>query len=154
MLLLVFAQVPLQLFFFVITVHQISFCYCFFVNVFTLSGFGDYVALQKGESLKERPQYVTFTLIYIMIGLTVIGAFLNLVILRMMVTLPATPEHSVNGGSKKNSPEQTRNNLSITSRRPHFDDVNSSEDDDVASQQCMETCNQVRFFLYLLMKVG
>lgn len=62
-----------------------------------VSGFGDYVALQDHGDMQERPHYVAFSLIYIMIGLTVIGAFLNLVILRMMVTLPDTPEGSTNG---------------------------------------------------------
>uniref|UniRef100_H2YJM1 Potassium channel domain-containing protein n=2 Tax=Ciona savignyi TaxID=51511 RepID=H2YJM1_CIOSA len=56
--------------------------------VMTLStiGFGDYVALQADGALQQRPQYVAFSFIYILIGLTVIGAFLNLVILRLIVT--------------------------------------------------------------------
>uniref|UniRef100_H2YJM0 Potassium channel domain-containing protein n=1 Tax=Ciona savignyi TaxID=51511 RepID=H2YJM0_CIOSA len=67
--------------------------------VMTLStiGFGDYVALQADGALQQRPQYVAFSFIYILIGLTVIGAFLNLVILRLIVTLPMTPDGSTNG---------------------------------------------------------
>ena len=79
-----------------------------------------------------------------MIGLAVIGAFLNLVILRLMVTLPVTPEHSVSGGSKKNSSQCSRT-LSINSRRSQFDDVNSTADDDRTSQKSLRECCEVVF---------
>nr|XP_026695059.1 uncharacterized protein LOC100184205 [Ciona intestinalis] len=71
--------------------------------VMTLStiGFGDYVAMQVDGALQQKPQYVAFSFVYILIGLTVIGAFLNLVILRMIVTLPVTPDGSTTGESPK-----------------------------------------------------
>ncbi|KAG5846328.1 hypothetical protein ANANG_G00113770 [Anguilla anguilla] len=59
-----------------------AFYYCFIT--LTTIGFGDYVALQKDEALQNQPRYVAFSFIYILTGLTVIGAFLNLVVLRFM----------------------------------------------------------------------
>ncbi|XP_043918771.1 potassium channel subfamily K member 3 [Protopterus annectens] len=59
-----------------------AYYYCFIT--LTTIGFGDYVALQKDEALQNNPQYVTFSFVYILTGLTVIGAFLNLVVLRFM----------------------------------------------------------------------
>lgn len=50
------------------------------------------MALQSDGTLQYRPSYVAFSLIYIMVGLTVIGAFLNLVVLRLMVTTSDDPE--------------------------------------------------------------
>uniref|UniRef100_H2ZYK4 Potassium two pore domain channel subfamily K member 3 n=2 Tax=Latimeria chalumnae TaxID=7897 RepID=H2ZYK4_LATCH len=59
-----------------------AYYYCFIT--LTTIGFGDYVALQKDEALQKNPQYVAFSFVYILTGLTVIGAFLNLVVLRFM----------------------------------------------------------------------
>ncbi|XP_053239824.1 potassium channel subfamily K member 3 [Podarcis raffonei] len=59
-----------------------AYYYCFIT--LTTIGFGDYVALQKEQALQTQPQYVAFSFIYILTGLTVIGAFLNLVVLRFM----------------------------------------------------------------------
>ncbi|XP_053105995.1 potassium channel subfamily K member 3 [Hemicordylus capensis] len=59
-----------------------AYYYCFIT--LTTIGFGDYVALQKEQALQNKPQYVAFSFIYILTGLTVIGAFLNLVVLRFM----------------------------------------------------------------------
>ncbi|KAM4600749.1 potassium channel subfamily K member 3a [Polymixia lowei] len=59
-----------------------AFYYCFIT--LTTIGFGDYVALQKHQALQNNLKYVAFSFIYILTGLTVIGAFLNLVVLRFM----------------------------------------------------------------------
>ncbi|XP_046877700.1 potassium channel subfamily K member 3a [Hypomesus transpacificus] len=59
-----------------------AYYYCFIT--LTTIGFGDYVALQRGDALQNKPEYVAFSFIYILTGLTVIGAFLNLVVLRFM----------------------------------------------------------------------
>uniref|UniRef100_A0A673W9D7 Potassium channel subfamily K member n=1 Tax=Salmo trutta TaxID=8032 RepID=A0A673W9D7_SALTR len=63
-----------------------SFFYAYYYCFITLTtiGFGDYVALQKDHALQTNPKYVAFCFIYILTGLTVIGAFLNLVVLRFM----------------------------------------------------------------------
>ncbi|NXO89391.1 KCNK3 protein, partial [Certhia brachydactyla] len=73
-----------------------AYYYCFIT--LTTIGFGDYVALQKDQALQTQPQYVAFSFVYILAGLTVIGAFLNLVVLRFMTmnaedggALPAVP---------------------------------------------------------------
>ncbi|XP_068450960.1 potassium channel subfamily K member 15-like [Clinocottus analis] len=59
-----------------------AYYYCF-VTLTTI-GFGDFVALQKTNALQKRPPYVAFSFMYILVGLTVIGAFLNLVVLRFL----------------------------------------------------------------------
>ncbi|XP_074536702.1 potassium channel subfamily K member 15 [Halichoeres trimaculatus] len=59
-----------------------AYYYCFIT--LTTIGFGDYVALQKKEDLQEKTPYVVFSFMYILVGLTVIGAFLNLVVLRFL----------------------------------------------------------------------
>ena len=59
-----------------------SFYYCFIT--LTTIGFGDYVALQKHEMLQNRPEYVAFSLIFILFGLTVVSAAMNLLVLRFL----------------------------------------------------------------------
>ncbi|CAL9692206.1 unnamed protein product [Knipowitschia caucasica] len=59
-----------------------AFYYCFIT--LTTIGFGDYVALQNEQALQTQLQYVAFSFIYILTGLAVIGAFLNLAVLRFM----------------------------------------------------------------------
>nr|XP_046191775.1 potassium channel subfamily K member 15-like [Oncorhynchus gorbuscha] len=59
-----------------------AYYYCFIT--LTTIGFGDFVALQKKEALQRRIPYVAFSFMYILVGLAVIGAFLNLVVLRFL----------------------------------------------------------------------
>ncbi|XP_055508314.1 potassium channel subfamily K member 9-like [Leucoraja erinacea] len=59
-----------------------AYYYCFIT--LTTIGFGDFVALQNNEALQKSPPYVAFSFMYILVGLTVIGAFLNLVVLRFL----------------------------------------------------------------------
>ncbi|KAM9342579.1 potassium channel subfamily K member 15 [Pholidichthys leucotaenia] len=59
-----------------------AYYYCFIT--LTTIGFGDFVALQKKGDLQEKTHYVAFSFMYILVGLTVIGAFLNLVVLRFL----------------------------------------------------------------------
>ncbi|KAJ8265307.1 hypothetical protein COCON_G00144060 [Conger conger] len=59
-----------------------AYYYCFIT--LTTIGFGDFVALQKKDDLQEKTPYVAFSFMYILVGLTVIGAFLNLVVLRFL----------------------------------------------------------------------
>uniref|UniRef100_G3PQX9 Potassium channel, subfamily K, member 15 n=1 Tax=Gasterosteus aculeatus TaxID=69293 RepID=G3PQX9_GASAC len=63
-----------------------SFFHAYYYSFITLTtiGFGDFVALQKKEDLQEKTPYVAFSFMYILVGLTVIGAFLNLVVLRFL----------------------------------------------------------------------
>ena len=64
-----------------------AFYYCFIT--LTTIGLGDLVALQKGDALQRRAPYVTFCFVYILVGLTVIGAVLNLVVLRFLTASAA-----------------------------------------------------------------
>ncbi|KAK3575993.1 hypothetical protein CHS0354_007530 [Potamilus streckersoni] len=59
-----------------------AFYYCFIT--LTTIGFGDFVALQKGDSLQKNPQYVAMSMIFILFGLTVISAAMNLLVLRFL----------------------------------------------------------------------
>lgn len=49
-----------------------------------VSGFGDFVALQQHGALQQRPEYVVFSLIFILFGLTVVSAAMNLLVLRFL----------------------------------------------------------------------
>lgn len=59
-----------------------SIYYCF-VTLTTI-GFGDYVALQQDNSLETKLEYVAFALFFIMFGLAIIAASLNLMVLKFM----------------------------------------------------------------------
>lgn len=47
-------------------------------------GFGDMVALQKDNALNKKPEYVMFALIFILFGLAIVAASLNLLVLRFV----------------------------------------------------------------------
>lgn len=59
-----------------------SFYYCF-VTLTTI-GFGDYVALQNDHALTSKPGYVALSLVFILFGLAVVAASINLLVLRFM----------------------------------------------------------------------
>ncbi|XP_004272935.1 potassium channel subfamily K member 15 [Orcinus orca] len=69
-----------------------AYYYCFIT--LTTIGFGDFVALQNDEALQRKPPYVVFSFLYILLGLTVIGAFLNLVVLRFLAASADAPERA------------------------------------------------------------
>lgn len=48
------------------------------------AGFGDMVALQKDNALNNKPEYVMFALIFILFGLAIVAASLNLLVLRFV----------------------------------------------------------------------
>ncbi|CAH1773231.1 unnamed protein product [Owenia fusiformis] len=56
--------------------------YCFIT--LTTIGFGDFVALQKKDTLQNKPEYVAFSLVFILFGLTIISAAMNLLVLRFL----------------------------------------------------------------------
>ncbi|KAK7873859.1 hypothetical protein R5R35_005722 [Gryllus longicercus] len=56
--------------------------YCFIT--LTTIGFGDMVALQKDQALEKKPEYVAFALIFILFGLAIVAASLNLLVLRFV----------------------------------------------------------------------
>ncbi|XP_018333564.1 two pore potassium channel protein sup-9 [Agrilus planipennis] len=66
-----------------------SFYYCF-VTMTTI-GFGDYVALQNDNALQNKPGYVALSLVFILFGLAVVAASINLLVLRFM-TMNATED--------------------------------------------------------------
>ncbi|OQV12778.1 putative Two pore potassium channel protein sup-9 [Hypsibius exemplaris] len=56
--------------------------YCF-ITLSTI-GFGDFVAMQKEGVLANRPEYVAFSLIFILFGLNTFAALMNLLVLRFI----------------------------------------------------------------------
>jgi Ion channel len=50
----------------------------------TTIGFGDYVALQNDKALTNNPGYVALSLVFILFGLAVVAASINLLVLRFM----------------------------------------------------------------------
>ncbi|XP_003904750.1 potassium channel subfamily K member 15 [Papio anubis] len=69
-----------------------AYYYCFIT--LTTIGFGDFVALHSGEVLQRKPPYVAYSFLYILLGLTVISAFLNLVVLRFLAASADWPERA------------------------------------------------------------
>ncbi|CAF0756522.1 unnamed protein product [Brachionus calyciflorus] len=55
--------------------------YCFIT--LTTIGFGDYVPLQKNNFLSENLTYASFTILFILIGLTTLASSMNLLVLRL-----------------------------------------------------------------------
>jgi len=54
-------------------------------SLYTLfPGFGDMVALQRDNALNRKPEYVMFALIFILFGLAIVAASLNLLVLRFV----------------------------------------------------------------------
>ncbi|XP_041639727.1 potassium channel subfamily K member 15-like [Cheilinus undulatus] len=80
-----------------------AYYYCFIT--LTTIGFGDFVALQKKDALQKRSPYVAFSFMYILVGLTVIGAFLNLVVLRFLTVSAEEPGVKPEAGGQE---EQTQ----------------------------------------------
>lgn len=85
-----------------------AYYYCFIT--LTTIGFGDYVALQTKGALQKKPLYVAFSFMYILVGLTVIGAFLNLVVLRF---LTMNSEDERRDAEERASLAGTRNSMVI-----------------------------------------
>ncbi|VDM17506.1 unnamed protein product [Hydatigera taeniaeformis] len=63
--------------------HYLDAVYYCFITLTTI-GFGDFVALQREDSLAKRPDYVAFSLIFILFGLTVVSSVMNLLVLRFL----------------------------------------------------------------------
>ncbi|EYC24883.1 hypothetical protein Y032_0013g2154 [Ancylostoma ceylanicum] len=59
-----------------------AYYYCF-ITLSTI-GFGDLVPLQQGSALQLRPFYVVFTLLFVLLGLAVFSACVNLLVLGFM----------------------------------------------------------------------
>ena len=59
-----------------------SLYYCF--ATITTIGFGDLVALQQNNALENEIPYVIFVISFILFGLAIIAACLNLMILKLM----------------------------------------------------------------------
>lgn len=81
-------------------------CYYCFITLITI-GLGDFVALQKDNTLREQALYVAFSFMYILVGLTVIGAFLNLVVLPFLAVSPEEQESQAkeNGAASQTDAE-------------------------------------------------
>lgn len=102
-----------------------AYYYCFIT--LTTIGFGDFVALQKKDALQKRPPYVAFSFMYILVGLTVIGAFLNLVVLRFL---------TVSTEEQETQPKDTQGNREVSEVEAETADVGHKEGEDRHSSLC------------------
>lgn len=80
--------------------------YFCFVTLTTI-GLGDFVALQQANTLQEQALYVAFSFMYILVGLTVTGASLNLVVLRFLAVSPEEQEAQAKVARESRAPPQT-----------------------------------------------
>ncbi|PVD32095.1 hypothetical protein C0Q70_07523 [Pomacea canaliculata] len=74
-----------------------AFYYCFIT--LTTIGFGDYVALQRDNMLSRHPDYVAFSIIFILFGLTVLSAAMNLLVLRFLTINVVEEEYTETEGT-------------------------------------------------------
>ena len=95
-----------------------AYYYCFIT--LTTIGFGDFVALQNDGALQRKPPYVAFSFLYILLGLTVIGAFLNLLVLRFLAAGADAPERAARplrrGAPESRAPAPRAGRISISCR--------------------------------------
>jgi len=107
-----------------------AYYYCFIT--LTTIGFGDFVALQKQGDLQEKTSYVAFSFIYILVGLTVIGAFLNLVVLRF---LTMNTEDERRDAQERASLKRDRGLLRLTGVALHEEDEEEDEEEEGGERQ-------------------
>ncbi|XP_071952378.1 potassium channel subfamily K member 9-like [Antedon mediterranea] len=101
--------------------------YYVFITLTTV-GFGDYVALQKENALQEKPSYVAFSILYILIALVIVASVMNLLVLRLL-TLNTEDERR----------EQEENQLQ---QRNHSYEMNHLHDNDL--ERTFVDCNSHR----------
>lgn len=100
-------------------------CYYCFITLTTI-GLGDFVALQKKDTLQKRPHYVAFCFMYILVGLTVVGAFLNLVVLRFL---------TVSAEEQETQRKDTRDSREVSEAEGEAADVGRKEGKDGRSSR-------------------
>ncbi|XP_014668881.1 PREDICTED: two pore potassium channel protein sup-9-like [Priapulus caudatus] len=106
--------------------------YCL-ITVTTI-GFGDLVALQENQDLNERPEYVAFSLIFIIVGLIVAGACINLVVLKFFTLNMENLEDK----SEEPSPFALDGDIVVTANGPidTVDDAQQPDNLSVCSCSC------------------
>nr|XP_024217946.1 two pore potassium channel protein sup-9 isoform X2 [Halyomorpha halys] len=120
--------------------------YCFIT--LTTIGFGDMVALQKDDALDKKPEYVAFSLVFILFGLAIVAASLNLLVLRF-VTMNTEDERRDEAealqaaqGAVRLEGDVITANGSLMSGRPLGESSSVGETGSVCSCTC--TCWQKR----------
>uniref|UniRef100_A0A8C4S4G1 Potassium channel subfamily K member n=1 Tax=Erpetoichthys calabaricus TaxID=27687 RepID=A0A8C4S4G1_ERPCA len=112
-----------------------AYYYCFIT--LTTIGFGDFVALQKKEDLQEKTPYVAFSFMYILVGLTVIGAFLNLVVLRF---LTMNSEDERRDAEERASIKRERDMIALRTSRTNLLPLVKEDQEDMIGKFCSCIC--------------
>ncbi|AWP03311.1 putative potassium channel subfamily K member 15-like [Scophthalmus maximus] len=112
-------------------------CYYCFITLTTI-GFGDFVALQKNNALQRRSPYVAFSFMYILVGLTVIGAFLNLVVLRFLTVSSDQPDVRPEAAREEQAPQpkDTREDREVSDAEAGTAGVRYEDGKDGRSSRC------------------
>ncbi|KAG5672573.1 hypothetical protein PVAND_002690 [Polypedilum vanderplanki] len=121
-----------------------SFYYCF-VTLTTI-GFGDYVALQNDRALQNNPGYVALSLVFILFGLAVVAASINLLVLRFM-TMNAEDMRIENEELQRQAMKNQVQVMTCEGERDNISNklINSSVNEDqqsVCSCNCMGTSSE------------
>ncbi|KAJ2953089.1 hypothetical protein O0L34_g651 [Tuta absoluta] len=109
-----------------------SFYYCF-VTLTTI-GFGDYVALQNDQALTSKPGYVALSLVFILFGLAVVAASINLLVLRFMTMQAEENARDEEKESRILIPIDTHTMLGR--ERPHDDQASVCSCNCLGNKQC------------------
>ncbi|UYV64235.1 KCNK9 [Cordylochernes scorpioides] len=114
-----------------------AFYYCFIT--LTTIGFGDYVALQKGRALQDSPEYVAFSLVFILFGLSVVSAAMNLLVLRFM-TMNTEDERRDEAEAQSAAQEAVRLEGDVITANGSVVSGRESPDSDAVTSVCSCTC--------------
>ncbi|XP_042867557.1 two pore potassium channel protein sup-9-like [Penaeus japonicus] len=111
--------------------------YC--VITLTTIGFGDMVALQRENTLNEKPEYVAFALVFILFGMAIVAASLNLFVLRF-VTMNTEDERRDEAEAQQvgGRPDIRRSLQSrLTDNRPEATHYHTSDTRDNKQPKCV-----------------
>jgi hypothetical protein len=82
------------------------------------TGFGDYVAMNDDSSIQTRPDYATFGLVFIFVGLAVLSSAINLIVTRMTPACADETDNTPADGDEKSSSQPTMFTINMANCQP------------------------------------